>query len=122
LAHVQAILTDVNTALTAATASVNGGGTFGSVAAAENALRTAHLDVLNIFNDAASRILGGVNDDNKQIITDDMNAVISDLNALIQAQPMLFGGITGIHADTVMRQAQLEIAYINQAGINPDAG
>jgi hypothetical protein len=35
---------------------------------------------------------------------------------------MLFGGLTGIHADTVMRQAQLEIAYINQAGISPDAG
>ncbi len=147
---------------------MNGGGTFGSVAAAETALRTSHLDVLNIvnndatlqglatqngangflatpatlpdgvtaataphanlaeigaiFNDAASRILGGVNDDNRQIITDDMNAVANGLHDLIQAQPMLFGGLTGVHADTVMRQAQLEIAYINQAGISPDAG
>ena len=168
LTHVQAILSDITTALSAATASVNGGGTFGSVAAAENALRTSHLDILNIvgndatlqglatqnggngfratpatladdvtaataphanlaeigaiFNDAASRILGGVNDDNRQIITDDMNAVVTGLHDLIAAQPMLFGGITGIHADTVMRQAQLELNYINQAGINPDAG
>ena len=53
LTHVQAILSDITTALSAATASVNGGGTFGSVAAAENALRTSHLDILNIVgNDA----------------------------------------------------------------------
>jgi len=168
LTHVQTILSDITTALSAATASVNGGGTFGSVAAAETALRSSHLDILNvvkadptlqalatqngangflaapatladgvtaataphanladigaIFNDAASRILGGVNADNKAIITNDMNAIVTDLNDLIQSQPMLFGGLTGIHADTVMRQAQLEINYINQAGISPDAG
>ena len=168
LTHVQTILSDITTALSAATASVNGGGTFGSVAAAETALRSSHLDILNvvnadptlqalatqngangflaapatladgvtaataphanladigaIFNDAASRILGGVNADNKAIITNDMNAIVTGLNDLIQSQPMLFGGLTGIHADTVMRQAQLEINYINQAGISPDAG
>jgi len=168
LTHVQTILSDITIASSAATASVNGGGTFGSVAAAENALRTSHLDILNIvnndatlqglatqnggngflatpatladgvtaanaphanlaeigaiFNDAASRILGGVNADNAGIITDDMNAVITGLHDLIQAQPMLFGGLTGVHADTVMRQAQLELTYINQAGISPDAG
>ncbi|MCP4619759.1 MAG: hypothetical protein GY844_25370 [Bradyrhizobium sp.] len=168
LTHVQTILSDITTALSAATASVNGGGTFGSVTAAENALRTSHLDVLNIvnndatlqglatqnggngflatpptladgvtaataphanlaeigaiFNDAASRILGGVNEGNKQVITDDMNAVITGLHDLIQSQPMLFGGLSGIHADTVMRQAQLELTYINQAGISQDAG
>jgi hypothetical protein len=168
LAHVQTILSDITTAISAATASVNGGGTFGSVAAAEAALRTSHLDILTtvntdpvlqglatengatgflaapktladgvtaataphanlaeigaIFDDAASRILGGVNADNKAIITDDINAFIADLGALIQSQPTLFGGLTGIHADTVMRQAQLELTYINQAGISPDAG
>src|SRR3981189_3534771 len=167
LTHVQTILGDLTTAISAATASVNGGGAFGSVSAAETALHNSHLDVLNIvnndptltalatqngatgfmaapralqgvtaanaphanladigaiFNDAASRILGGVNADNKAIITNDMNAIVTDLNDLIQSQPMLFGGLTGIHADTVMRQAQLEINYINQAGISPDAG
>jgi hypothetical protein len=168
LGHVQTILADITTALSAASASVNGGGTFGSVAAAENALRTSHLDILDvvnndpalatlatqngatgflaapatlaagttaanaphanlaeigaIFNDAASHILGGVNADNKALITDDVNAVITDMQALMTANPLLFGGLTGIHADTVVRQLELERTYIDQAGITPDAG
>jgi hypothetical protein len=48
LGHVQAILSDINTAISAANASVSGGGTFGSVAAAETALRSSHLDIINI--------------------------------------------------------------------------
>lgn len=168
LTHVQTILADITTALSAATASVNGGGTFGSVTAAETALRTAHLDILNvvnndatlanlatangatgflaapatladgvtaetaphanlaeigaIFNDATSRILGGVNADNKDAITADINTVITDMQALINANPHEFGGLTGVHADTVIRQLQLENTYINEAGTNPDAG
>jgi trimeric autotransporter adhesin len=168
LTHVQTILSDITTALSAANASVNGGGTFGSVAAAEAALRTSHLDILNIvnndpnlaaaatqndvtgfmaappaladgttaanaphanlaeigaiFNDLASQILGGVNADNKDVITNDVNAVITDMQDLINANPTLFGGLTGIHADTVVRQLQLENTYINQAGVSPDAG
>jgi hypothetical protein len=168
LTHVQTILSDITTALSAANASVNGGGAFGSVAAAEAALRTSHLDILNIvnndptltaaatqngatgftqvpatlpdgttaanaphvnlaeigaiFNDAASQILGGVNADNAGVITNDVNTVIADMQSLIQAQPLLFGGLTGIHADTVVRQLQLENTYINQAGVSPDAG
>ena len=168
LGHVQTVLSDISTALLAASASVNGGGTFGSVAAAENALRASHLDILNvvnsdpalatlatqngatgfmaapatlaagttaanaphanlaeigaIFNDAASHILGGVNADNKDLITSDINTVITDMQALMQANPALFGGLTGIHADTIVRQLELERTYINQAGISPDAG
>ncbi|GAU84218.1 hypothetical protein [Bosea sp. BIWAKO-01] len=168
LTHIQTVLSDITTALSAATASVNGGGSFGSVANAETALRASHLDILDIvnndhtlstlatqngatgflaapatlpddvtaataphatlaeigviFNDAANRILGGVNSDNKAIITNDMNAVVSGLKHLIDTQPTQFEGLTGIHADTVMRQAQLELTYINQAGVNPDAG
>ena len=37
-------------ALSAVTASVNGGGTFGSVAATETALHTSHPDILNVVN------------------------------------------------------------------------
>jgi hypothetical protein len=168
LAHVQTILGDITTALSAATASVDGGGTFGSTAAAETALRTAHLDILNvvnndatlanlaaanggtgflaapstlpdgvapdaaphanlaeigaIFNDMTNRILGGVNADNKDAITADVNAVITDMQALINANPHEFGGLTGVHADTVIRQLELEKTYINEAGTNPDAG
>ncbi|MGB8398366.1 hypothetical protein, partial [Bradyrhizobium sp.] len=168
LTHVQTILADITTALSAAAASVQGGGAFSSVAAAETALHTSHLDILNvvnndpnlaalakqngasgflaapttladgvtaanaphanlaeigvIFNDAANHILGGVNADNAGIITDDINAIITDMQALITANPSLFGGLTGIHADTVMRQLELEKTYIAQAGISPDAG
>ncbi len=167
LTHVNTILADITTALSAATASVNGGGTFGSVAAAETALRTSHLDILNIvnsdtalahlatqngangfmaapstlpagttaataphanlaeigaiFNDAANHILGGVNADNAALITNDVNAVITDMQALMHANPTLFGGLTGIHADTIVRQLELEKTYINEAGVSPDA-
>ena len=54
LANVNTMLADITTALSAATASVNGGGDFGSVAAAETALRASHLDILNIVNNDAN--------------------------------------------------------------------
>lgn len=168
LAHVQTVLADITTALSAATASVNGGGDFGSVAAAETALRTSHLDILNvvnndpvlatlatqngatgflaaptafadgvtaataphanladigaIFNDAASHILGGVNSGNVDLLTHDFTTMVSDMQALMANAPALFGGLTGVHAETVVRQMDLELTYLAQAGINPDAG
>jgi hypothetical protein len=168
LSHVQTILSDITTGLSAATASVNGGGTFGSLANAEQALHTSHLDILNIinsdptlttlatqngangfmpapstlpagttaataphanlaeigaiFNDAANHILGGANADNAGLITNDVNAVITDMQGLMHANPTLFSGLTGIHADTIVRQLELEKSYINEAGVNQDAG
>jgi len=168
LAHVNTILVDLTTAISAANASVNGGGAFGSVAAAEAALRTSHLDILDvvhndanlaalatqdgangflaapvgladgvtaetaahanlaeigvIFNDVASQILGGVNADNAARITSDVNTMITDMQALMTANPLLFGGLTGVHAEAVVRQLELENTYIAQAGISPDAG
>lgn len=168
LGHVQAILSDINTAISTANASANGGGTLGSVANAEQALRAGQLDIINtvntakadaalsslaaqaggvatvpdtlpegttaataphanlaeigvIFNDAADKILGGVNDGNRQEITDDINAVITDMEALMSTNPELFSGLTGIHADAVVRQLQLELTYINDPSISPDA-
>jgi hypothetical protein len=168
LSHVQTILSDITTAFSAATASVNGGGTFGSLANAEQALRTSHLDILNIinsdptlttlatqngangfmaapstlpdgttaataphanlaeigaiFNDAANHILGGVNADNAGLITNDVNAVIKDMQALIHTNPAMFDGLTGIHADTIVRQLELEKTFIKDAGVNQAAG
>jgi len=164
LGHVQAILSDINTAISVANASANGGGAVGGVAAAEQALRASHLDIIDtvktdpalsslaangpatvpgtlpegttaataphanlaeigaIFNDAADKILGGVNDGNRQEITDDINAVITDMEALMSANPQLFEGLTGVHADAVVRQLQLELTYINDPSISPDAG
>ena len=167
LNNAHAILTDISTAISAATASVTGGQTFGSVAAAETALRNSHLDILNIvngdsnlsalatadgatgfmavpptldgvtakdaphanlaeigaiFNDAANRILGGVDATNKGIISNDVHAVINDMKELMAEQPDTFSGLTGIHADTVVRQLGLELNYIKQAATNPDGG
>ena len=167
LEHAQDILSNIETAISAATASVNGGGSFGSVAAAETALHDSHLDVLDtvasdpslsalarkdgvagfmpvpptldsvsarnaphanlaeigaIFNDAANRILGGVNADNEHIIAKDVHAVIADMKQLIADQPDAFSGLTGVHADVVVRQLELELSFIRQAGVNPDAG
>ncbi len=168
LTHVNQILADITTALSAATASVSGGGTFGSVAAAETALHDAHVDILNvvnndanltglatangatgflaapaalpagtaaadaphanlaeigtIFNDLANISLGGFNANNSAQATADVNAVVTDMQALMTANPLLFGGLTGVHADTVVRQLELEKQYITQAGVTPDAG
>jgi hypothetical protein len=162
LGHVQAILSDINTAISVANntaisvanASASGSG----VAAAEQALRASNLDIVNtvktdpalsnlaangpatvpgttaadaphanlaeigaIFNDAADKILSGVNDANRAEITDDINTVITDMEALIAANPKLFEGLTGEHADAVVRQLQLELTYINDPNISPDA-
>ena len=50
LGHVQAILSDINTAISAANATANSAATFGSVAAAEQSLRASHLDIINTVN------------------------------------------------------------------------
>ena len=168
LTDVQNILSSVGQEIAAATASVNGGGTFGSVAAAETALHNLHLGILNtvtadpalataatangatgfqavpaalptgvtaqnaphanladigvIFNDAANLMVGGVNNSNIGAIKADVNAARTDLQQLMAAHPDEFGGLTGIHADTVVRQLALENTFLNQIGTNPDAG
>ena len=50
LGHVQAILSDINTAISTANATANSAGAFGSTAAAEQALRASHLDIINTVN------------------------------------------------------------------------
>ncbi|WP_257169854.1 hypothetical protein [Bradyrhizobium sp. SRS-191] len=169
LTSVNKILADITVAQDAAMASVTGGGAFGSIAAAEAALRNAHLDILNvvnndpalagkatnadgatgflqvpqllpdgvtaatapkntlaelglIFNDAANRLLGGVNDSNAGIIQDDVDALIAGLNALVAANPLQFGGLTGVHALAIIDQLALVNTHINGAAGNVDIG
>jgi hypothetical protein len=155
LGHVQAILSDITSAISAANASAISAGSFGNAAGAEQTLRASQLSVINavstdpvlanpapaaplpagttataphnlaeigaIFDDVASQILGGVNDDNRAQITDDINAVISDMQALMTANPELFDGLTGVHADEIVQQLQLELVYINDPAISPTA-
>ena len=168
LTDVQTIIGNVGQEITAATASVNGGGAFGSVAAAETALHNLHLGIIStvatdpalataatvngatgfqavpaalptgvtaqnaphanladigaIFNDAANLMIGGVNSSNIATIKADVNAARTDLQQLMTAHPDEFGGLTGIHADTIVRQLALENKFLNQVGTNPDAG
>jgi hypothetical protein len=159
LGHVQAILSDINTAISTANATANSAIAAGNIAAAEQSLRASNLEIVNtvnavktdvaltnlalasapdtpaaadaphanlaeigaIFNDAADKILSGVNDANRAEITDDINTVITDMEALISANPKLFEGLTGEHADAVVRQLQLELTYLNDPNISPDA-
>jgi hypothetical protein len=156
LGHVQAILSDITSAISAANAAVSAGGSVGNAAGAEQAVRASQLSIINavntdpvlanpaataplptgnaatpaphnlaeigaIFDGVANQILGGVTDANRQQITDDINAVITDMEALMSANPQLFSGLTGVHADTVVRQLQLELTYINDPGISPNA-
>jgi hypothetical protein len=156
LGHVQAILSDITSAISAANATASTAGAFGNTAGAEQALRASQLSIINtvntdpvlanpapaapvptgttaaatphnlaeigaMFDDVANEILGGVNDGNRTQITDDINAVIRDMEALIRDNPQLFEGLTGVHADAVVRQLQLELTYINDPNISPDA-
>ena len=75
-----------------------------------------------IFDDAANLMLGGVNKDNAAAIKADINAARTGLTQLMAAHPDEFGGLTGVHADTVVRQLALENRFIDQVGTNPDAG
>jgi hypothetical protein len=89
---------------------------------AETAPHANLAEIGVIFNDVASQILGGVNADNAARITSDVNTMITDMQALMTANPLLFGGLTGVHAEAIVRQLELENTYIAQAGISPDAG
>ncbi len=158
LGHVQAILSDISSAISTANATAISAAVIGSTAAAEQSLRASNLDLANTlntvkadvaltnlavtsappvvpepaaphnlaeigasFNDVANDILGGVNDGNRADITEDLNTVIKDLQTLISAKPEMFQGVTGEHANAIVQQLQLELTYINDPNIGPDA-
>lgn len=154
LGHVQAILSDLTSAISAANATASAAGSLGSTGGAQQMIRASQLSIINavatdpalvaplpeppaptkvdatphnlaeigaLFDDVASQILGGVNDDNRAQITDDINTVISDIEALMAADPKLFDGLTGVHADKIVQQLQLELVYINDVDISPTA-
>lgn len=75
-----------------------------------------------IFDDAQSKSLGGINDDNLPQITTDLTIVHNGLIALMARHPEQFGGITGIHAQTIVDQINLQLTnFDHQYGVNPDA-
>ena len=147
--HVQAILSDITSAISAANATTAVAGALVSAAGGQQTLRASSIinavstdtalanptpdvpaapapthslaEIGALFDDVASQILGGVNDDNRAQITDDINAVISDIQALMEADPKLFDGLTAVHADKIVQQLQLELVYVNDAEVSPAA-
>jgi hypothetical protein len=76
-----------------------------------------------IFNDAANRSIGGLGSDaNADAITADIQAVRTGIQTLRTNFPGLFGGLTGVHADVIVRQIPLEVQKgINEVGVTPVA-
>src|SRR5262252_4955630 len=75
-----------------------------------------------IFDDAQSKSLGGINADNLPAIQADLQTVHDGLVTLMKDHPQLFGGITGVHASTIVDQINLQLTnFDHQYGFNPDA-
>ena len=151
LGHVQAILSDITTAISSANASVNGG----SVPGVEQALRASHLSIINTVNtdpvlanpapqngptepaatptapaestaDAAPHANPAETDnlaetgdaENTAQVTEDLDAAIAEMEALIAANPDLFSGLTVDDADEIVHQIQIELTYINEGDVS----
>src|SRR5215468_1806501 len=75
-----------------------------------------------IFDDAQSKSLGGINANNLPAIQADLQTVHDGLVTLMQDHPELFGGATGVHAQTIVNQINLQLTnFDHQYGFNPDA-
>ena len=148
LGHVQAILSDITTAIS----SANAAGSGGSVPGVEQALRASHLSIINAVstdpvlanpapqngptepaakpaapaeptadaaphaNPAETDNLAETGDgaENTAQVTEDLDAAIAEMEALIAANPDLFSGLTVDDADEIVHQIQLELTHINE--------
>lgn len=75
----------------------------------------------NIFNDATTRLVGGVTHGNAHAILSDLQSVQTGLEHLITTQPNAFQGETAIHAQNIVDQLNLEIAAVKSIGSDPYA-
>ena len=153
LGHVQAILSDINTAISSANAAANGA----SVPGMEQALRASQLSIINAVNTdpvlanpapqnepteptepeakpadpaetptetanpAETAETGDATDTaDTALVTDDLDAAIAEMEALIAANPDLFSGLTVDDAEEIVHQIQLELAQINEGDASPD--
>jgi hypothetical protein len=131
LHHDQTLILNIvqNDATLHGLATLNGGVGFQQVphklpagVTAANAPHENLAQIGAIFNDASNRIIGGVGGPaNKAAIIADMQAVRADLQDLQADHPELFGGLTGIHAQTIVVQIPGIFGFINDIGINPVA-
>jgi hypothetical protein len=87
-----------------------------------NTPHTTFAELGAIFDDAQSKSLGGINANNLPAIQADLQTVHDGLVTLMQNDPQLFGGATGIHASTIVDQINLQLTnFDHQYGLNPDA-
>jgi hypothetical protein len=87
-----------------------------------NTPKTTFAELGAIFDDAQSKSLAGINANNLPAIQADLQTVHDGLQALMKADPELFGGATGIHASTIVDQINLQLTnFDHQYGLNPDA-
>ena len=148
LGHVQAMLSDITTAISAANASASGGGMPG----AEQALRASQLSILNTVStdpvlanptpqngvtepvaapeaapadkmaDANSAETANLAEAGDTAQTDEhLDAAIAEMEALIAENPDLFVGLTVEDADEIVQQIQLELSHIHKGGVPPAA-
>ena len=54
-------------------------------------------------------------------VTEDLDAAIAEMEALIAANPDLFSGLTVDDAEEIVHQIQLELAQINEGDVSPGA-
>ncbi len=74
-----------------------------------------------VFNDATTKLLGGISDQNKGAVLNDLQVVQSSLANLLAKHPDLFQGEAAIHAQNVVDQINLETQAINSVGTDPYA-
>ena len=75
----------------------------------------------DLFNDATSRLEGGINAPNRTTILSDLAHVQTGLEKLIQSNPDQFQGVAGIHAQNIVDQLNLEIGAVRSVGSDPFA-
>jgi hypothetical protein len=75
----------------------------------------------NIFNDATTRLVGGITPANSHAVLSDLQKVQTGLEHLITTQPNAFQGETAIHAQNIVDQLNLEMTAIKSVGNDPYA-
>ncbi len=74
-----------------------------------------------IFNDATTREIGGIDANNQAGILRDLSQVQTGLQNLLQTHPEQFQGVSAIHAQNVVDQLNLEMNAIKTVGTDPFA-
>jgi hypothetical protein len=73
-------------------------------------------DIGALFNDVVLKSLGGVSASTAHGLNAEITGIQTDLKQLIAHDHQDFGGLTGIHVQTILNQLQLEKQYDTAAG------